>query len=330
MLEFDKIVAGGEDSLIGAISAGMQEGLTLDFKAPAVGKQGAVFNAQGQLTKEGRAALAKALSAFSNSAGGVLVLGVDCRKNDEGVDCASALEPLPNWKSALSAVSSAVGDLLQPKNDGIRIDGFASHRNQNAGYLIIDVPRSERRPHRSEAADQKQYFKRSGGASYVMEHVDIEDAFKRASVPELEVKPRWRRFSTSGWQAQFHLEFWVDNVGEATAFFPSLELQIRANFTLDWPNHVLGVHRERMPEGQMSYGNSEFVIHPGQTRLTERLDIHFVFDSETKSTELIGGLAVDRASLRFGYAVFAKDMRKKVGEIVFGPEEFRHVRWDSF
>ena len=77
----------------------------------------------------------------------------------------------------------------------------------------------------------------------------------------------------------------------------------------------------------MEIRNSLFIrVRPA---FTERLEIHFVFDSETKSTELIGGLAVNRASLRFRYAVFAKDMRKKVGEIVFGPEEFRQGRWDS-
>ncbi|MGX5839776.1 AlbA family DNA-binding domain-containing protein [Mesorhizobium sp. ArgA1] len=329
MLDFDELVARGESLLWDAIEAQMQEGLTLDFKAPAIGKQGAAFNDRGQLTKEGRTALAKSLSAFSNSAGGVLVIGVDCRRNDEGVDCATSLEPIPSWKIAVSAVSAAVGDLLQPKNDGIRVAGFASREDKKAGYVVVSIPRSERRPHRSEAADQKQYFKRSGSSSYAMEHVDIEDAFKRASVPELEVKPRWRRISWSGANAQFHLEFWLDNVGEATAFFPSLELQMRATCYPTWPNNVLGVHRERMPAGQMSYGNSEFVIHPGQTRLIEKVEIHFVFDDAKQVPEFIGGLAVNNSSLRFRYAVFAKDMRKRVGEIMFGPEEFSQVRWDS-
>jgi len=67
------LVARGEAPLAEAIKAEMQEGLTLDFKSPGVGQQAPVFNAQGKLTKEGRAALAKALSAFIAAIGAVMV-----------------------------------------------------------------------------------------------------------------------------------------------------------------------------------------------------------------------------------------------------------------
>ncbi|WP_254017618.1 hypothetical protein [Mesorhizobium escarrei] len=44
----------------------MQEGLKLDFKTAAIGKLGALFTNEGKLTTSGKAAIAKALSAFSN------------------------------------------------------------------------------------------------------------------------------------------------------------------------------------------------------------------------------------------------------------------------
>ncbi|WP_192251522.1 AlbA family DNA-binding domain-containing protein [Mesorhizobium caraganae] len=326
-MDFDELVARGEALLAEAIKAEMQEGLTLDFKSPGVGQQAPVFNAQGKLTKEGRAALAKALSAFSNSAGGVLMFGVDCRKNSEGVDCANALEPIPDWKAALSAVNSAVGDLLQPKHNGIRVAGFPSSTDQNSGYLVIEVPRSDRRPHRSEASDQKQYFKRSGSSSYVMEHVDIEDAFRRVSVPDLELKTKWRRHSYAGAQAQFQLEFWLENVGEATAFFPAIQLHVQRSFDAGFPNHMLGVHREQVADGQMSYGNSEFVIHPGQTRIIEKLEMHFVFDNTRQIVEVVGGQNVEHASFSVSYSIFAKDMRKKTGVFVIRGANFLAIPW---
>ena len=105
------------------------------------------------------------------------VIGVICKPID-GIDAASELDPIPNWKRALSDVSSAVGDLLQPKNDGINVQGFPSSAADADGYLLIEVPRSKRRPHRCEARGAKQYFKRSGSGSYAMEHYDIEDAFR--------------------------------------------------------------------------------------------------------------------------------------------------------
>jgi hypothetical protein len=55
------------------------------------------------------------------------------------------------------------------------------------GYLAIQIDCSERRPHRCEAAGEKQYFKRIGDSSLAMEHYDIKDSFKRFVVPTLQV-----------------------------------------------------------------------------------------------------------------------------------------------
>jgi hypothetical protein len=170
-MTFDEAIAGGEALLQESILQEAQETLQLDFKGSALGKPGALFTSDGKLIKDGRRSISKALSAFSNSAGGLVVIGVDCRANGEGADIAQALDPVPNWKAALSAVSSAVGDLLQPKNDGIRVEGRQSPNSQpsdrwwkqtvevlhrvaaRARSLEVllchaaHVPRSERRPH---------------------------------------------------------------------------------------------------------------------------------------------------------------------------------------
>lgn len=306
-MEFDDIVSGKEAFLNQAILLETQEGLRLDFKAPAVGKPGAAFTPQGQLTKDGRSSLAKALSAFSNSAGGVLVIGVECRKNADGVDCACDLEPLPNWRTALSAVSSAVGDLLQPKNDGIRIDGFASDGNQSLGYIVVDVPRSERRPHRSEAADLKQYFKRSGSGSYAMEHFDIEDAFRRTAVPELKLRTDDRKFRSSGSNGYYNIQLWLDNVSSVTAFFPSITTWDCTGIQFGWGDDRLpSVRRINEADKVTAYGDSEFVIHPDSTRQIEEFEFHAAF--ENGSPVIVGDRLPNMAHLSFKYRIGAQDM----------------------
>jgi hypothetical protein len=42
------------------------------------------------LNRDDRMSLACALSGFANSSGGLIVWGVDARKNGDGVDCATA------------------------------------------------------------------------------------------------------------------------------------------------------------------------------------------------------------------------------------------------
>lgn len=146
-MTFEEFMEGKEPLLQEAILLEMQETLTLDFKGAAYLKPGALFTADGKITKDGRRSIAKALSAFSNSAGGVLVIGVDCRSTPDGNDCAQSLDPVPSWEIAVSALNSALGDLIQPKSDLIRVAGFASSEKPGFGYLFVDIPRSERRPH---------------------------------------------------------------------------------------------------------------------------------------------------------------------------------------
>jgi hypothetical protein len=105
----------------------------------------------------------------------------------DSVDCASELEPIVEVAKFKSEVEQAVSQVLMPRHDGIRIEKITSPAAAGAGYLIMQVERSDRRPHRNEAGE-KQYFKRVGDSNIAMEHYDIEDSFKRFVVPSLDVE----------------------------------------------------------------------------------------------------------------------------------------------
>jgi hypothetical protein len=326
-MTFDEIVAGGEAWLNEALRTEMQEGLTLDFKGSAAGKPGAVFTADGKLTRDGRSSIGQALSAFSNSAGGLVVLGVDCRENDVGVDCAAVLDPVQNWRAALSALSSAVGDLLQPKNDGIRIDGFAATANNKSGYLVIDVPRSDRRPHRCEASGQKQYFKRSGSATYAMEHVDIEDAFRRVSAPILSVTHRFARRSRSGLTQNISIAVLLFNDGLVSASDPSITLFDFSGVRKQSANCADQMNEDRSDGRTMIHSTPGFLIHPGQARPVYEFHIGFEYQQGYQGHTLreVGGLPVDDAFLEFHYQVAARDMRAWSGTYRVEADELRMI-----
>lgn len=119
----------------------MQESLSLDFKTPAVGKQGPAFTPQEQPTKDGRAALAKALSAFINSAGGVLVFGIGCGKDmrntrrpaltgiRSGFGCRTSQRPLRAGhllaRAVLFECKPQLTDLIMPMPLGLGFDKSA-------------------------------------------------------------------------------------------------------------------------------------------------------------------------------------------------------------
>ena len=61
-----------------------------------------------------------------------------------------------------------------PRHDGVRMDKVTSPAAAEAGYPVMQVERSERRPHRNELGE-KQYFKQVGDSNIAMEREVVVD-----------------------------------------------------------------------------------------------------------------------------------------------------------
>ena len=87
-----------------------EEHLHLDFKLVA----------NSELTsKDDKRNLAKAISGFANSDGGIIIWGVDARKNADGVDCAAAIVELSNPALMVSRLNAMTGEATTPIVDGV-------------------------------------------------------------------------------------------------------------------------------------------------------------------------------------------------------------------
>jgi hypothetical protein len=157
------------------ITSRRQEDLHLDFKQ---------LRDSPEVTKDDRKNLAKAISGFANSDGGVIAWGVDARPDDTGIDAASGLVPLRSGKSILSKLLALTGQAATPIVDGVE------HRLLTLGpdesLVLTLVPTSDGGPHMA-GLGERRYYKRSGSAFYVMEHFDIADMFGRRRRPELRL-----------------------------------------------------------------------------------------------------------------------------------------------
>lgn len=145
-----------------------EEHLHLDFKLVA----------NSELTnKEDKRNLAKALSGFANSSGGIIVWGVDARKNADGVDCATAIAELTNPALMVSRLNSLTGDATSPLIGGIRHKAIINPETEH-GVVATLVPENDAGPFMAKLGEQR-YYKRSGDSFYQMEHFDLEDMFGR-------------------------------------------------------------------------------------------------------------------------------------------------------
>jgi Putative DNA-binding domain len=104
----------------------------------------------------------KALSGFANTGAGVLIFGIDARKDQTtGIDCAHKLALAPTaftLKSRLLELHSVATD---PPVQGVQIESYIEAATRQDGFVVCFIPEGSARPHRAEHAS-RQYYIRCG------------------------------------------------------------------------------------------------------------------------------------------------------------------------
>jgi len=244
---FDQL---GANEIAEFLRLGQEEHLHLDFKT--------VSNANLRSTDDKRN-LAKCLSGFANSSGGIIVWGVDARKNAQGIDCASAHNEIAPIKLFVSRLNELTGEAVSPIVEGIRhkpIEG-----GHDSGFAATLVPESDSGPHMAKLGEDR-YYKRSGDSFYRMEHFDLEDMFGRRQKPRLSIILDSRPFADDSTIQDLHFSF--RNLGRAiakhTGFIARLE-NSRIEFT---DGNIINVSNINAGMPTVCHNNDIGVIHPNR------------------------------------------------------------------
>lgn len=244
------------------VSTGEEENLQLEFKA---------IN-DPSLNSDDKRNLAKALSGFSNSNGGIIVWGIDARKNPKGIDCACDKKEIRQLSLFISRLNELTGRAVTPIVEGVKHKKIASVDDRGFGVTL--VLESDSGPHMAKLGEDR-YYKRSGDSFYRMEHFDLEDMFGRRKKPKLNLTVRQVDIGRKT------LILGIANIGRATAKAPFLAFKIPApfrlaDFGLDGNMHD-GLPRLHGPGQEViRYGaDSNFVIHPDTTLEVAAIDVGY-------------------------------------------------------
>lgn len=175
---FKRIEESGEEAINEFINNRKSEELFLDFKLSA-----SELHNTNKLHEDDRKNLAKAISGFGNSEGGIIVWGIDCRSGKDNNDVAKHKHPVKDVKRFVSWLEGAVSGCTVPAHAGVR--SIAIETDQGQGYAVTLIPKSQRAPHQD--IYKTQYFMRAGSDFSPVPHSVLTGMFGRWPEPNIMI-----------------------------------------------------------------------------------------------------------------------------------------------
>jgi DNA polymerase III delta prime subunit len=185
--EFERFKEGGLEYIQSLVKDRAIETDILDFKRADQGnsKPGSKSSQDDGVMRN----LAKALSGFSNSSGGVVVWGVDCRKHGaDDSDTVQQLVPIDNLKAFHTRINALLSEASDPPVVNTEI--CCVNVAEDSGFLILFIPRNPNLI-KSKASGAKDWYVRSGSSFIAMTGAMLDERARAAAPPsaaELELQ----------------------------------------------------------------------------------------------------------------------------------------------
>lgn len=179
---YHRLVGGGESEIDRFIEDRQREEYFVDFKRSSGDGVG------NRLHDSDLKHLRTALSGFSNSEGGVLVWGVDCRGGGGKADVARGKFPIEDPARFAAWLDGNVAGSTIPSLTKVESHVIVSEIAPNHGFVATLIPKSSRPPH--QAVGELLYYVRSGSSFVRAYHSQIADMFNRKASHKLEYRLR--------------------------------------------------------------------------------------------------------------------------------------------
>ncbi len=211
--------------------------------------------------------LAKAISGFANSGGGVLIWGLQ--------DKILSPKPITDIQLFVSSVLDLAPQVTDPVVENITADWIESGASTGKyGYAMILVPESLLPPHRvilNSKDIKNHYYIRTAGSFVVASHTLLEDMFGRRPQPKLSLYMKVNQYgSRVDGMSNLYVVFGIENKGRGTAKAPFLSIKVNDPYRIDKygldGNRNFGLDEvvSSTGSGVKKYGSSaDVVIHSG-------------------------------------------------------------------
>ncbi len=160
-----------------------------------------------------KAIWSKNIAAFANTGGGILIWGLNARKDSKTkVDCVIGSSLVTNVHTLRSRLQELTAQATDPPMSGIEIVAIEDGATPPAGFVLCFVPEGESKPYRAEQAG-RNYFIRAGAATCVPSPALLRSLFFPHYHAALSVMTQVNKVE----EHKYRIVFTVHNSGIATA-----------------------------------------------------------------------------------------------------------------
>ena len=156
---FNEVIQQDINYINDAVKDKIAENYYLDFKQT----EKEDYTGRRSLYDSDRKNLAKSISAFGNSEGGVMLWGIKTGKDD--MDYASVKAPIKNVSNFLSLLESFVSTLTVPTHPTVSNKIIFENKSDDIGYIVTHIPKSSQRPFQVVNEKDFRYYIRAGSSS---------------------------------------------------------------------------------------------------------------------------------------------------------------------
>src|SRR5690606_22039869 len=205
------------DDILYLINDGVEESIKLDFKSA------------GSLEKTDpkKREIGKDVSAFANSAGGLIIYGIT--EKDHKAAGLSFIDGTIYTKEWLEHV---ISEKVSPRIDDLKIFPLRKDGDVRRSVYIVQIPQSKRVHMNAD----KKYYRRYNFESVAMEEYEVRNLYLRASIVELditEIDIRTRERVRQGGKLQkceITLRFAVLNNSDGVSHHYKMEISLPKNY----------------------------------------------------------------------------------------------------
>lgn len=213
------------------ISSNAEESINLDFKRGDALRKGATDKEREKIKSD----IAKDVSAFANSDGGIIVYGIE-EKNHK----ADSLHFVDGNEFTKEMLEQIINTRIQRKIDGLIIDPIRYNNKIEQTIYVVKIPRSINAPH---ITSDKKFYRRYNFESVAMEEYEIRNLYSRTEKTKLKIVPPIVTGGPTGTQGnkyisyQPSIQFNVINEGQTIEKLYKLEIRIPRLIAINSDGH---------------------------------------------------------------------------------------------